>query len=122
MEELFDKYTAAFDALDASKIANLYTLPCATSDGDGQAVYDSESILIDKFNNNCEVMSATGYIRSTYNILTLEQLGSNACAVTLGWKTLTKNNEFEFRGHYVCHKINEQWKIFTAQVFQGAFE
>ena len=121
MKQLFDKYTAAFDALKASEIAKLYKLPCATSDGDGQAVFTTESSLIDKFDANCNTMIAMGYSHSQYNIINQEMLGEGACAVTIGWKVFTKSAPIEFRSHYVCHKVDDQWKIFTAQVFSGTF-
>lgn len=117
MNLLFDKYTAAFNALDAAQIAGLYTIPCATSDGDGQGVYTCQTKLQDKFATNCTAMKAMSYSHAEYRILNEESLGAQACAVTIGWKVFTKTKEIEFSAHYVCHKLGADWKIFMAQVY-----
>ena len=118
MKALFDKYTAAFNQFDSEQIANLYVLPCATSDGDGQDVFKSKTSLIKKFTGVCKQMAEMGYTHSEYKILNQESLGDSACAVTIQWKVFTKTNEIDFYTHYICHKVGNEWKIFTAQVFK----
>ena len=122
IKSLFDSYNNAFDTRDHVKITALYTLPCATSDGDGQHVFRTEREVLEKFKTVCLNMKTMGCLHSEYKILKQESLGDKACAVTLGWKVHTENNAIEFRAHYICHKVEGQWKIFSAQVFNGTFE
>ncbi|XOV80994.1 MAG: hypothetical protein ACFHVJ_08590 [Aestuariibacter sp.] len=121
MEELFTKYTAAFDAFDAVAIAGLYRLPCAISDADGVQTYSRVSELTDKFAANCEAMRNFGYQSARFNLLEIQPLGGEQVAVNIGWCINTVNSSFEFRTLYLCHKVSDQWLIFSANVYPGSF-
>ena len=122
MEVLFQKYTAAFDSLDATAIARLYTLPCAVSDGDGPNVFSTVEALTEKFESNCQMMRAMGYASSDFNILNITNMGDLACEVQVGWRVHTQSSVIEFRALYICHLIESDWFIFNANVYQGSFE
>jgi hypothetical protein len=121
MNELFKKYAAAFESFDATAIAGLYTLPCSTSDSDGANVFSDRESLIQKFAINCAAMKAMGYSHSHFNILHKIDMGETAKSVNIGWRIFTTSREVEFRGLYVCHKVNNSWLIFSANVYQGSF-
>ena len=122
VQQLFEQYQMSFDALDATKIASLYHLPCAVSDGDGQAVFTSIEQLTEKFEANCKAMSAMEYSHSEFKIVDEKPMGGAAIGVTIAWKVFTKTSDIQFRAFYVCHNVAGQWKIFTVQVFQGTFD
>lgn len=121
MDQLFKRYTNAFDAFDAAAIANIYTLPCSTSDADGANVFNERESLVQKFRQNCSSMKAMGYTHSHFNILSTIDMGNTAKAVNVGWRIFTTDEQIEFRCLYVCHKVNGQWCIFNANVYQGSF-
>lgn len=122
MNTFFEQYQAAFDDLDAEKITSFYSLPCAISDGDGKAVYDSLPQLTEKFAANCNALVAMEYSHCELKIISEQALGEGACGVTVAWKAVTKTSEIPFRAFYICHKDNEKWRIFSVQVFSGAFD
>lgn len=122
VKELFERYLQAFDAHDAAAISSLYTLPCALSDGAGQDVFTDKEPLVARFQQVCTQLQGMGYKGSEFNILKQEAMGPAACAVTVGWKTHFQNSETEYRGLYICHKVEEDWRVFTAHVFAGAFD
>lgn len=121
MGELFQKYSEAFDSFDPEAIVSLYKLPCATLDGDGVNVFSSKERLIEKFEKNCEAMKAMGYQGSEFNVHHTQNLGENAKAITLGWRIHLEKDKMEFRTHYICHKENNQWFVFSANVYEGGF-
>lgn len=121
MDELFKNYMKAFDSLDASAIARLYILPCSTSDGDGSNVFINSESLIRKFEENCSSMKTMGYQSSEFNILSETDMGETSKAVNIGWRVGTVNGAIEFRSLYICHKNENSWLIFSANVYQGAF-
>jgi ketosteroid isomerase-like protein len=121
MEEFFQKYTEAFDSLDANAIADLYMLPCSASDGDGANVFSNRESLVEKFSGNCTSMKGMGYKHSKFSILDVTDMGGIAKAVVIGWRVFTTGSEFEFRTLYVCHNINGAWRVFSANVYQGSF-
>ena len=121
MDKLFQKYSEAFDSFDSEAIASLYTLPCATSDGDGANVFSSKESLVEKFEQNCDAMKAIGYQWSEFNIHHTQNLGENSKAITLGWRIHLEEEKIEFCTHYICHKENNQWLVFSANVYEGSF-
>jgi len=121
MKQFFKKYTQAFDSLNAVAIADLYTVPCSASDVDGANVYVDRESLINKLNKNCSSMKSMGYRHSNFNILEELEMGDTARAVNIAWRVSTTNEDIEFRSLYVCHKIDNQWFIFSANVYQGEF-
>lgn len=121
MNELFENYTRAFDSLNASEIAGLYTLPCSTSDNDGSSVFTDKKSLIGKFEENCSSMKVMGYQSSVFKILNEIEMGENSRAVNMGWRVTTVDGEIEFRSLYICHKQENNWLIFSANVYQGTF-
>ena len=126
MTELFERYTQAFDSFDASAIANLYTLPCATSDVDGKNVYVDRASLISKFSENCSSMKAMGYEYAEFNILSEVTMGDAAKAVNVAWRVNTsatniESSVIEFRSLYICHQVESDWLIFSANVYEGPF-
>jgi hypothetical protein len=121
MEELFKKYTQAFDQLDASAITDLYMIPCSISDGDGANVYSNRESLIEKFSLNCSTLKQAGYQHSKFNVLDTTRLGNAAKAVIVGWQVITAGSVFEFRALYICHRINGSWRIFSTHVYPDSF-
>ncbi len=121
MDELFQRYTHAFDAMDASAIAQLYTLPCATSDGDGSRVFNDRDSLESKFTVNCKDMQAMGYQYAEFSVLNVIALGDSAKAAQLGWRVHLDGSQVEFRCLYLCHLVSTDWLIFSAHVYEGEF-
>jgi hypothetical protein len=121
MEELFQKYTAAFDKLSPDAIASLYRLPCAISDADGVQTYTDKSELVSKFSANCEAMKSFGYKNAQFNILDKQPLSKKEMAVNIGWRVITTSSNIDFRTLYICHQVNHAWLIFSANVYQGSF-
>jgi hypothetical protein len=121
MNNFFSEYARAFDSLQANAIASLYQLPCAISDGDGTQVFSSNSSLIEKFSLNCNALQTMGYKAAKFTILTEQSLGLLAKAVTLGWQVKLANGKMEFRAHYVCQFQQDNWRIFSVNVFPGSF-
>lgn len=121
IHELLRRYTAAFDAFDPSAIASLYRFPCAVSDADGIQTYQAETKLVEKFAANCAAMRDLGYHGADFNILDTEALGTDQCSVTVGWRIKTTGSDIEFRTLYICHCVNNAWRIFNANVYPGSF-
>jgi len=121
MDELFEKYSNAFDTFDSAAIASLYTIPCSTSDVDGAKVFSSKGDLLDKFEKNCLSMKTMGYQSSSFNILNEICMGENSKAINIGWLIKFEKSEIEFRSLYICHKIDSQWYIFSGNVYEGSF-
>lgn len=121
MEKLFQKYTDAFDSLDAKNIADLYMLPCSTSDGDGVNVFTTHESLVKKFTKNCESMVSMEYSNSQFNILDTIEMGDLSKTAIVGWRVYFQGAEIEFRALYICHKLNEEWRVFSANVYAGSF-
>ncbi len=122
MRILFTKYKKAFDNFDANGIASNYKIPCSVSDADGSLVFDNKEGLIDKFSSNCKFLHSMGYVGSEFNILSEMSMGSNAKSLNIGWRVNLKSNIVEFRCLYVCHLEEEQWKIFSANVYDVSFD
>ena len=126
MIDLFERYTQAFDSFDASAIANLYTLPCATSDADGKNVFTDRVSLVNKFSENCYAMKAMGYKYAEFNVLSKITMGEAAKVVNVAWRVNTsamdiENSVIEFRTLYVCHQVEGNWLIFSANAYEGRF-
>lgn len=121
MEELFKKYTAAFDSFNPEEIADLYRLPCAISDADGAQTFTNRSDLIKKFKDNCQAMRNFGYQYARFNILQHQALGQGKIAVTIGWRIKTETSDIDFRTLYICHFVNQDWLVFSANVYEGGF-
>lgn len=117
IKELFDTYTDAFNQLDATAIARCYTLPCALKDGDGQQVFNETEDLLAKFEKNCRSMRGMQYQSATFEIVELSDLGQEGKSVTVKWCINTSNTNFEFNSLYICHKEENQWRIFVANVY-----
>ncbi|WP_325893603.1 hypothetical protein [Grimontia sp. NTOU-MAR1] len=120
MEELFQKYAAAWDAFDPEAIASLYRLPCAIVDSDGVQTYTDKIELLNKFSNNCRDMGNIGYKQAKFSILNQQRLDVGQVAVNIGWLIETETQNIEFRTLYICHKIQQTWFVFSANVYQGS--
>jgi len=121
MEEFFNKYTKAFDALNPETIASLYRLPSAISDGDGTQIFTDRPALVKKFASNCESMRNFGYQFAQFKIQQQHPLGQDKIAVTIAWRVNTGNSNIDFRTLYICHFIDSEWLVFNANVYQGSF-
>lgn len=121
MEELFQKYTDAFDSLDAKKITDLYMIPCSTSDVDGVNIFSNRESLLKKFIKNSESMKDMGYKHSQFSILDVIEMGESRQSAVIGWRVYLQDSELEFRALYICHKLNETWRVFSANVYPGSF-
>ncbi len=119
---LFKNYQTAFDNFDGSVIAENYKIPCAITDADGCAVFDNRANLINKFTRNCEQLTSLGYQSSELKIGDVKALGDAATSVDIGWRVKLAQGEIEFRTLYLCHKSNQEWHIFNAQVYPGSFK
>lgn len=117
MENLFNRYKSAFNALDADAIARCYTLPCATSDGDGRHAYSDKEALIEKFRINCQVLKSAGYKTASYSINESKSLGSHATALDLTWDIQFESSSLTFNALYICHNIDDEWLIFSVNVY-----
>lgn len=122
MEELFQKYAAAWDAFDPEAIASLYRLHCAIADSDGVQTYTDKTELVNKLSKNCRDMSKIGYKQAKFNILNQQKLDVGQVAVTIGWLIEIETQNIEFRTLYICHKTQQTWFVFSANVYQGSFE
>ncbi|RCU52531.1 hypothetical protein DU002_00750 [Corallincola holothuriorum] len=114
---LFQSYHAAFERLDPAAISDCYLLPCATSDGDGNAVFADLQSLRNKFALNCQQLQAAGYTSSDFEILEYQPLGDHAASVKVAWSVSFNEQQQHFGTLYLCHLVAERWKIFSAQVF-----
>lgn len=121
MHNLFAQYANAFNQLDATSIANFYSLPCFVADGDGDQVFSERQSLINKFANNCHLMTNTQFEHCEFVILDDEDLGGKAKAVNVAWRVINNDSTIEFRAFYVCHLVNQRWTIFNASVYPGTF-
>ena len=122
MKELFKQYTAAFDAFNPDAIAKLYRLPCAISDVDGVQTFTDKTALTAKFAANCENMKNFGYLNAHFNILQEQMLSPNEVVVHVGWRIVTPDSNIDFRTLYICHKLDDAWLIYSANVYEGSFE
>ena len=122
MQHLFEQYTQAFDRFDAEAISDLYRLPCAITDGDGVQVYSDKEQLQAKFAANCEAMKGFAYKNAEFSILEELHMEADKVAVTVAWRINTNSNHIDFRSLYICHQVNGEWRIFSANVYPGSFE
>ena len=122
IEDLFINYRGSFDALDSVLISENYRLPCSISDADGCQVFTDRAALLNKFSANSETMKSMTYKSSEFNILNLDEMGDSAQAATIGWRVQLADDVIEFRCLYICHFVDNRWKIFNANVYTGAFE
>ncbi|MDB2331153.1 ketosteroid isomerase family protein [Alteromonas sp.] len=97
MEELFNKYTEAFNAFEPEAIASLYRLPCAISDADGVQTFTERTALVAKFALNCESMRNFGYQHAQFTILEQQALGKDKVAATVGWRVTVNDSNVDFR-------------------------
>lgn len=121
MEELFNKYTEAFNAFEPEAIASLYRLPCAISDADGVQTFTQRTALVAKFALNCESMRNFGYQHAQFTILEQHALGKDKVAATVGWRVAVNDSNVDFRTLYICHFVDHKWLVFNANVYQGSF-
>jgi ketosteroid isomerase-like protein len=121
MEELFNKYTEAFNAFDPQAIASLYRLPCAISDADGVQTFTQRAALVKKFTSNCESMRNVGYQHAQFSLLEQHALGDDKVAATVAWRVVIDDSNVDFRTLYICHFVDNEWLVFNANVYQGTF-
>lgn len=114
---LFRTYTAAFDGFNPESIAKQYTLPCAISDSDGNQVFNTLESLVEKFQANCDAMKNIGYHSASFEIQSEKRLGDNARAVDIKWTIHTRSQKIPFRTLYICHLQQDEWRIFSANVY-----
>ncbi len=118
MEEFFQKYSAAFDALDAESIASLYRLPCSIADIDVAQVFLEKSQLITKLKANCKAMRGFGYKNSEFRIRAQQELGVDGTVVNVDWRIITTSSNIDFHTLYILHRIDHAWRIFNANVYR----
>lgn len=117
ISELFERYTAAFNDLDAVAIANCYSIPCGTIDGDGKQVFSDRHRLIQKFAENCQAMAEIDYKHASYTIVDVLDLGLLNKAVNIHWQVQTANATMEFGSMYMCSLEAKKWQIFSVCVY-----
>lgn len=117
ISELFEQYTSAFNSLNAGAIAQWYSIPCATIDGDGKQVFSERSSLIQKFAENCQAMIDMHYKSASFNIVEVIELGASNKAVNIHWQVLTSQSSITFGCLYMCSLQDQKWQIFSACVY-----
>ena len=116
LSQLFDRYKQGFVEYCPHSIANCYRIPCAVADGDGVNVYDSDEALLKKFDKNCNVLKQQDLRNVDYRVNNVTEISNNAIAVDIEWSISLGHTNVSFSGHYVCQKIDDNWRIFSAQL------
>ena len=114
---LFERYTDAFNDLNANAIADCYLLPCAIVDADGTQVFIESVSLVNKFEKNCADMKKMQYQSASFEILDSVKMGVTAEAVNIQWHIKTTQNTIFFNSLYICHLIDGEWRLFSANVY-----
>ena len=117
ISELFEQYATAFNLLDGKAIAQCYSIPCATMDGDGKHVFSERPSLVEKFSKNCKAMADMHYQSASYDIVEVKDLGATSKAVNIHWNVRTTHSSMEFGCLYLCSQESNQWQIFSACVY-----
>lgn len=121
LTSLLNDYSAAFLALDANMIAKLYRLPCAIVDADGTQVFHDYNSLYAKFAANCVQLQQLGVSLVQFQIVAINTLSDTQACVHVAWRVSLADANIDFRTLYICHQQKQQWQIFSANVYPGAF-
>ena len=118
----FETYQNGFDKFDPSAIASHYAIPCSVLDVDGLQFFSSHADLLEKLSSNCHSMKGMGYSGSEFSIHEIGVLGTAAVSVDLGWRVQLESGLLDFRTLYICRKIEDQWQVFNAIVYEGVYD
>lgn len=66
-------------------------------------------------------MRNLGYQYAQFKVLQQKTLGQDKVAATIAWRVNTGNSNIDFHTLYICHLVDSEWLIFSANVYQGSF-
>lgn len=121
LTSLLNDYSAAFLALDASAITKLYHLPCAIVDADGTQVFQDNNSLYTKFAANCVQLQQLGLSQVQFQIIAIDTLSDTQACMHVAWRVSLTHADIDFRTLYICHQQQQQWQIFSTNVYPGIF-
>jgi hypothetical protein len=93
----FDRYRAAFDALDGDAVANLWHMPCAiASSAPGSPAkvtwWHDDAPMRENMRALCEVYRASGYARASFVLRHVTPMGPHHAFADVAW-TLHRNDD-----------------------------
>ncbi len=115
----FQSYIRGWDDKSSSQLAEHYSLPTSIVDAEGFQVYTTRESLVRKFGEYCERFNELGYSASTYICKDYVSISQDNCFINLSWDIQFKNTDrLNFGTAYTLRKINENWKISSAIVYE----
>ena len=118
LQKFFISYRDAFNAFDARRIAEHFTIPAALSDDGGPQVFMSFEALVEKFETYCRYFHEIGYVDGEFETAAVKQLDASSVMTELQWRLDTTSETRHFRSVYLCQQVDDRWKIFCAQAYQ----
>ncbi len=89
--DFFQRYRAAFDALDGDAVADLWHVPCAIASshaGDahgGVTWWHDDAPMRANMRSLCDVYRSSGYARATFELLAITPLGPHHAFADVAW-------------------------------------
>ena len=117
--QLFENYGAAFDALDAVRIAAFYHTPTITLRADGSIHCLQSTDMLEKFFQRvADGYAAEGYRASRFRIVDVTPIGALSALVTLDWDLLRGDGSLirSWRQSYNIVRTEGVWRIVVSTI------
>lgn len=85
IQRFFDRYTAAFDALDGDAVAALWHTPSGIADARGVTWWTDTAAVAANMRELCKVYRNAGYVRAQHRILDAVPMGADDAFVNVAW-------------------------------------
>jgi ketosteroid isomerase-like protein len=117
IRDFLKQYTAAFEAIDGSRIAALYYMPTLTMRGDG-SIHCLQSLeeLARFFQGVADSYYQEGYRGGSFENLLVTPIGGRSALATLNWQMRRADGSLirEWRQSYNLVRIAGGWQILVS--------
>lgn len=116
-EAFVREYSAAFDASDGEKIADVYNVPCLTVRGDGSLhIFGTRTEIVDFFQNVVDTYRKEGMNGFTCSNTHTEPLGAACANFTCDWEMMRDDQSVirKWRQTYTFKHDPDRWRVIAA--------
>lgn len=116
----FDRYRAAFNALDGDAVADLWHSPSGIADRRGFTVWADDAPMRDNMHRLCDVYRGNGYARADFELLQHLSLGADHAVANLQWRLWRSDGSLlqAFRTGYQLARTADGVRVLTCTAYE----
>lgn len=119
IQAFFERYCAAFNALDGEEVARLYAEPSAIAQDGAFTVWTKRSDVQDNMTKLCQLYRERGYVSATFEEGAYLQQGADYAIADVRWHIVWASGQepWDFNTTYNLVRTAEGWRVLVCTAY-----